>query len=180
MTMITKKGILLICLAMFLGNVVSAQTTFKYIGAEKCKLCHNKPATGEQYKKWMEEPHSKALATLSGQKAMDYAKKNNIADPAKEEKCLKCHSTYHRADPSLRATITPTESVSCETCHGAGSSYKSPMIMKNRAMAVKAGLIIPDKALCVQCHNKDNPFPKEFDYEASLKKVLHPNPERKN
>ena len=49
--MIAKKGILMICLALFLGNVISAQT-FKYIGADKCKMCHNKPATGDQYGKW--------------------------------------------------------------------------------------------------------------------------------
>lgn len=175
-----KKGILLICLVMFLGNVILAQVTSKYIGADKCKLCHNKPATGEQYKKWSEEPHSKAIATLRSQKAMDYAKKNNIEDPSKEAKCLKCHSTYDRAEANQRATILPTEGVSCETCHGPGSSYKSPVIMKNKAMAMKAGLIVPDKQLCIQCHNKDNPFPKDFDYEASLPKVLHPNSQRAN
>jgi hypothetical protein len=176
--MIKRKGILLICMVMFLGTVVSAQN-FKYIGADKCKLCHNKPATGEQYKKWMEEPHSRALESLSNQASLDYAKKNGIADPAKEQKCLKCHSTFHSVDAKLRATITATEGVSCETCHGPGSSYKTPAIMKNQAMAIKMGLIIPDKELCLTCHNKENPFYKEFNYETALAKVMHPNPAAK-
>jgi hypothetical protein len=176
--MMTKKGILLICMALFLGQAVSAQT-FKYIGADKCKLCHNKPATGDQYGKWLKDPHSQALKSLSSQASLDFAKKNGIADPAKEAKCLKCHSTYDQVDPKLRATILQSDGVSCESCHGPGSSYKSPAIMKNQAQAIKMGLIVPDKALCVKCHNPENPFHKEFNYEASLAKIAHPNPAAK-
>jgi len=43
--MLTKKNLLLVCLSLFLVNTISAQT-YKYIGADKCKMCHNKPATG--------------------------------------------------------------------------------------------------------------------------------------
>jgi hypothetical protein len=173
--MIMKKAILLVCMAVLLGNVVSAQT-FKYIGADKCKMCHNKPATGDQYGKWLKDPHSQAIKTLSNQASLDYAKKNGIADPAKEPKCLKCHSTYDRVDAKLRASILPTEGVSCETCHGPGSSYKSPSIMKNRTQALKMGMIIPDKQLCLECHNKENPFFKEFNFETYSAKIAHPDP----
>jgi len=176
--MITKKRILLICMIMFLGSVVSAQT-FKYIGADKCKLCHNKPATGDQYAKWLKDPHSKAIKTLSNQASMDYAKKNGIANPAKDAKCLKCHSTYDRAAAKLRGSILATEGLSCETCHGPGSSYKTPAIMKNQKMALTLGLIKPDKDLCLQCHNKENPFFKEFNYETYSAKIAHPNPAKK-
>jgi hypothetical protein len=178
MNMIAKKGILLICMFIFLGNVITAQT-FKYIGAEKCKLCHNKPATGDQYGKWLKDPHSQAIKTLSNQASLDYAKKNGIADPAKDPKCLKCHSTYERADAKLRGTITAAEGVSCETCHGPGSSYKTPAIMKNVAMAKTLGMIVPDKQLCLQCHNKENPFFKEFNFETYSAKIAHPNPAKK-
>ena len=176
--MMMKKGILIACLAFVLGSFVSAQT-FKYIGADKCKLCHNKPATGEQFNKWTKEPHSKAIATLSNQASLDYAKKNGIADPAKEASCLKCHSTFHDVDAKLRSTITAAEGVSCESCHGPGSSYKAPAIMKNRDMAIKMGMFVPDKQTCLKCHNKENPFYKEFNYEAALAKVIHPNPAAK-
>jgi len=176
--MITKKGIVLICLAMFLGQTLSAQT-FKYIGADKCKACHNKPATGDQYGKWLKDPHSQALKSLSSQASLDYAKKNGIADPTKDAKCLKCHSTYDQVDPKLRATILQSDGVSCESCHGPGSSYKSPAVMKNQAQAIKMGLIVPDKALCVKCHNPENPFHKEFNFETFSAKIAHPNPAAK-
>jgi len=167
------------CIALLAGSIVSAQ--FKYIGADKCKMCHNKPATGDQYGKWLQDPHSQAFKTLSGQKSMDYAKKNGIADPSKEAKCLKCHSTFDAVAANLRGGITEAEGVSCETCHGPGSTYKSPSIMKNLALAKQNGLIIPDQALCLKCHgnSKDNPFFKEFNFATYSAKIAHKNPEKK-
>ena len=163
---------------MFMGIVVSAQT-FKYIGTDKCKLCHNKPATGDQYNKWLKDPHSQALKALSNQHSLEYAKKNGIADPAKDAKCLKCHSTFACVDAKLRGSILATEGVSCESCHGPGSYYKTPAIMKNLVQSKKMGLIVPDKELCLQCHNKENPFFKEFNYETYSAKITHPNPAKK-
>jgi hypothetical protein len=173
--MIPKKVIFLICIMMFLGNIILAQS-FKYIGADKCKLCHNKATTGDQYGKWVKDPHSQAIKTLSNQASLDYAKKNGIADPGKDAKCLKCHSTFARVDAKLRGGILPEEGVSCETCHGPGSSYKSPSIMKNLEQAKTMGLILPDKQLCLQCHNKENPFFKEFNFETYSAKIAHLDP----
>jgi len=82
-----------------------------------------------------------AIKTLSSPKALDYAKKNGIADAAKDPKCLKCHSTYDRIDAKLRGGILAEEGVSCETCHGPGSSYKSPSVMKNLAQAKSMALL---------------------------------------
>jgi hypothetical protein len=177
--MISKRNLLIVCLSLFLLSSLSAQT-YKYTGAEKCKMCHNKAATGEQYNKWLKDPHSKALKTLSSQASLDYAKKNGIADPAKEAKCLKCHSTYEKAGASLRSGILPEEGVSCESCHGPGSGYKSPAIMKNKEQALKTGLILPDKTVCLGCHNKENPFFKEFNFEIASAKIAHSNPAVKN
>jgi hypothetical protein len=176
--MLTKKNLFLVCLSMLIMSAASAQT-YKYIGADKCKMCHNKPATGDQYAKWLADPHSKALKTLSSQASLDYAKKNGIADPAKEAKCLKCHSTFDAATPALRGGILATDGVSCESCHGPGSMYKSPAVMKNQAQALKTGLILPTKELCVTCHNKENPFHKEFNYDTFKAKIAHPNPAKK-
>jgi len=173
--MIIRKNLLLICLSLFLVNTLSAQT-YKYVGADKCKVCHNKPATGEQYNKWLKDPHSKAIKTLTSQASLDYAKKNGIADPAKEPKCLKCHSTYEKAGASLRGGILPEEGVSCESCHGPGSGYKSPTVMKNQKLALSSGLILPDKNVCLGCHNKENPFFKEFNFETAVAKIAHPDP----
>jgi hypothetical protein len=173
-----KKIILLAGALLLMAGGLSAQT-FKYIGADKCKMCHNKPTTGEQYNKWLADPHSKALKTLSGQASLDYAKKNGIADPAKDPKCLNCHSTYDRVEAGLRGGILATEGVSCESCHGPGSAYKAPTIMKNVEQAKANGMIMPDSKLCITCHNKENPFHKEFNYETFVAKIAHPNPAAK-
>lgn len=170
-----KKCLLSISILLFTAGVLSAQS-FKYIGADKCKMCHNKPTTGEQYNKWLNSPHAKSLASLTSQAATDYAKKNGIADASKEPKCLKCHSTYEKADPDLRGGILATEGVSCESCHGPGSAYKSPVIMKDLTQAKANGLIIPDKELCITCHNKKNPFHKEFNFDTFVAKIAHPIP----
>jgi excinuclease UvrABC ATPase subunit len=162
-------------ISLFAGTAALAQQ-FKYIGADKCKMCHNKPATGDQYKQWVDSKHSQALKSLNSEAAWAYAKKNNIADPTKEPKCLKCHSTYHSVAPAQIATLLPTEGVSCESCHGPGSMYKSPAIMKVQAQSIKNGLIIPNEETCKKCHNKENPFYKPFDFAAAWPKVNHPNP----
>lgn len=177
--MISKKNLIIVCLSLLIFSTVSAQT-FKYIGADKCKMCHNKPATGEQYNKWLKDPHSKALKTLSNQASLEYAKKNGIADPAKDAKCLKCHSTYEKAGANLRAGILADEGVSCESCHGPGSAYKSPALMKNKEQAMKNGLILPDNKVCITCHNKENPFFKEFNFATYSAKIAHPNPAKKS
>lgn len=170
--------ICLILIVVSLSSGISAQT-FKYVGAAKCKMCHNKAPKGEQYNKWSGLKHANALESLKNQKSIDYAKKNGLGDPINEAKCLKCHSTAASIDPKLNGGIKKEEGVSCESCHGPGSLYKSPAVMKNREVALKKGLIIPDKELCEGCHNSENPFHPGFDYESYLKKIAHPDPTRK-
>jgi nitrate/TMAO reductase-like tetraheme cytochrome c subunit len=155
------KFILVCGLILFIGNAAVAQ--HKYIGAEKCKMCHNKPEKGEQYNKWLSDPHAKAFASLKG-------------DEAKDPKCLKCHSTGGYIDASLNAGIKMTEGVSCEGCHGPGSTYKTLSIMKDRAKSIANGLIVPDEALCKKCHNSESPHFKGFNYTEYLAKIKHDDP----
>ncbi len=171
----TKKLLFILSLALFCGSLASAQN-FKYIGAAKCKMCHNKPSTGAQYTKWKAAPHSKAMESLKSEKALAYAKEHGIADPSKDKGCLACHSTAASVDPSLRAGIKVEEGVSCESCHGPGSAYKSMNIMKDQKKAMEKGLILPIKEVCVKCHNKDNPFYKPFDFASFSEKIAHPDP----
>ena len=172
--MIRKSLAFIICL-VFTGGYMTAQD-YDYIGANKCKMCHNKEATGMQYKIWSEGPHANAMKSLSNEKSMAYAAENGIADPTKEESCVKCHSTYGHIDQDLNVGVKITEGVSCETCHGAGSGYKSNAIMKDQAKSIAKGLIIPDEALCKTCHNEENPFHKPFDYKEYVAKIAHPIP----
>ena len=161
--MLTKfLSMVLIC-GLFLAVAPASAQQKEYVGAAKCKMCHNKPPTGEQYNKWAASKHSKAMQSLKG-------------DEAKNPKCLKCHSTAAGLVLSDTQTITVAEGVSCESCHGAGSAYKTPTIMKDKAKAIAAGMIIPDEKLCKKCHNADSPNFKGFDYKTYLAKIAHPNP----
>lgn len=157
-----KKLMFLLGIAIFLSSAAFAQD-FKYIGAVKCKMCHNKEAKGEQYNKWAEGPHAKAMESLKG-------------DEAKDPKCLKCHSTVGAVDKSLVASIKITEGVSCESCHGPGSAYKNNAIMKSREKSMEKGLILPEEKVCLTCHNEESPHYKGFNFEEYAAKIAHDNP----
>jgi hypothetical protein len=161
--MLTKFFSTVMICGLFLAVAPASAQQKEYVGAAKCKMCHNKPPTGEQYNKWAASKHSKAMQSLKG-------------DEAKNPKCLKCHSTAAGLVLSDTQTITVAEGVSCESCHGAGSAYKTPTIMKDKAKAIAAGMIIPDEKLCKKCHNADSPNFKGFDYKTYLAKIAHPNP----
>ncbi len=157
------KSLLFVSFLLFLGgNYLTAQE-YEYIGAAKCKMCHNKPATGAQYKQWAESPHAKAMESLKG-------------DEKNDPKCLKCHSTAGAVPEELIATLKVDEGVSCESCHGPGSKYKAKSIMESREKSLANGLIIPTEATCKECHNEESPHYKGFNYEEYLEKVVHPIP----
>lgn len=173
--MILKKILFIAFLTFFAGNLMQAQS-FKYIGAAKCKMCHLKPEKGDQYNKWLAGPHAKAMETLATEKAKAVAAKAGVADPATDAKCVKCHSTVGHVDAGLLAGITKSEGVSCESCHGPGSMYKSASVMKSREMSMQKGLILPDESVCKTCHNSNSPTFKGFDFATYSAKIAHPDP----
>jgi hypothetical protein len=160
-----KKLILLFGMVIFFVSFASAQDA-KYIGAAKCKMCHNKAEKGEQYNKWLAGPHAKAMSVLKG-------------DEVKNPKCLKCHSTAASVDQSLVASITVEEGVSCESCHGAGSLYKVATTMKDMKLAMSKGLIMPDEKVCKKCHNEGSPNYKGFNFKEYSAKIAHKDPTKK-
>ncbi len=133
----------------FVGvQIASAQHT--YLGAEKCgKLCHK-----IEYNSWSTTKHAKAFASLKP------------ADQAKAE-CVECHVTGGKKD---------LPGVQCEACHGPGSDYNKLTVMKDKAKAVAAGLIIPTEKDCVRCHNKKSPNFKGFNFAEAVKKVHDKKP----
>ena len=149
----SKNLIIILCL-VFAGNVLLAQNA--YIGAAKCKMCHQGPAKGDQYKKWSESKH---------------AKSNTAAGVAGKAECEKCHAPV----AEFKA-----EGVTCEVCHGPGSNYKSPTIMKDLAQAKAKGLIVPTEATCKGCHDKSKaPAGHKdftFDFATASAKVSHKKP----
>lgn len=158
-----KRSLLLICLVAFFGTYNLAAQDFEYVGSKKCKMCHNKPTKGAQYKQWQASKHANAMKSLS-------------ATEAKDPTCIKCHSTYGSVDKGLILTLKPTEGVSCESCHGAGSKYFPNAVMKNRAKSEAKGLILPTEEVCKKCHNAESPHFKGFDFAEYSKKIAHPNP----
>lgn len=69
------------------------------------------------------------------------------------EKCKMCHKVqYESWAASKHATASPK--AECETCHGNGAAYAKMSIMKDRAQAVAAGLILPSKGDCAKCHKE--------------------------
>ena len=151
----------------------------KYIGSAKCKVCHNAPDKGVQYTKWAGSKHSKALERLKSDTAKLIGSTRGVADPSTNAKCLKCHATAFGVATDLLGGLTLAEGVSCESCHGAGSAYKNPAIMKNLADAKSKGLTIPNEKICLKCHNSESPVFKSFDFKTYYAKISHKNPKRK-
>lgn len=157
-------GLVIIIFALSVS--VFAQTP-TYIGAGKCQICHKTEKQGQQYPIWEKSNHAKAFAALSSPAAAANAQTLGVKDPATDAKCLKCHAPVAEFK---------TEGVGCETCHGAGSEYKSLSVMKNKDEAAKKGLKIcrtPEsmKTFCLTCHN--DAHGKSFDFAASWDKIKH-------
>lgn len=105
----------------------------------------------KQYKVWEATKHAKAFDSLK-------------PEEQKQEKCSKCHTTGPQAQ---------FKGVQCEACHGPGSEYKAIPIMKDKAKAVAAGLVIPNEETCKKCHNSESPTFKGFDFKTAWEKIKH-------
>lgn len=154
-----------------------AKVVHKYIGSAKCKVCHNSPAKGEQYKKWAESPHAKAFDVLASEEAIKVGKAQGVDKPQESDKCLICHVTGYAAPASEKdVSFNQSEGVGCEACHGPGSDYKDMKVMKDKLAALAAGLVDPDEKTCVTCHNEKSPTYKKFVYADAYKLIAHPIP----
>src|SRR5688572_8287240 len=100
-------------------NRKDAQETASYIGADRCRVCHESVSSGDQFARWLESPHSKAFSALESDSAVAYMKANNVTTQA----CIGCHSTMGREGLTEAEQVLNREGVGCERCHGAGSEY---------------------------------------------------------
>lgn len=167
-----------VCAVIFAGGEMSAvHAEHEFVGAAKCKLCHQKPEQGEQYKIWQESKHAKAFETLKTPEAKEQGAKLGVDDPSTSGKCLKCHSTaYNFTEEKVTEVIDVEEGISCESCHGAGKDYMKKSVMEDEAEAVAQGLIIPDENTCKKCHNPEAPTFKSFDFKERYEQIKHPVP----
>lgn len=67
------------------------------------------------------------------------------------QKCKMCHRVQFE---SWSASPHATKSIDCESCHGNGGDYWPAAVMRDRAKATAAGLVIPELTSCKRCHPK--------------------------
>jgi len=161
-------------LALLILAIPALSEDFSYVGAQKCQVCHKTEKQGQQFGIWEASKHAKSVAVLTSPQAAENAKAMGVEKPADDPRCLKCHSPL-----AAKVSELKPDGVSCEVCHGPGSEYKKLSVMKDKAEAVKNGLILygsPDaiKAQCLKCH--ENPHGKTFDFASSWEKIKHPVP----
>jgi hypothetical protein len=123
-------------------TATKAAAKFEYVGKDKCKLCHKV----QEYDSWLTTAHAKAWEALK-------------PEEQKNDSCSVCHSTGKDAAGVLLT------GVQCEACHGPGSAYKTQANMKNKKLALAAGMTEPTKEVCVKCHNDKSPNFKGFDFD---------------
>jgi len=128
----------------------------EYVGVKKCKICHKKDGIFES---WMHTTHAYAFDSLS-------------AEDQKKEELLPYYTTGTTKKGDLLTGIQ------CEACHGPGSDYKKKKIMSDAKLAAENGLIMPDSAACMKCHNEKAPAAlamtaKEFDFAKMREKGVH-------
>jgi RecJ-like exonuclease len=156
-----------------------SDSTHKFVGAGKCKLCHSADKIGAQFKIWEASKHAQAFTDLASDTAKAVAKARGIDDPQKAPQCLKCHETgYGQPASAFETSFDPTEGVQCESCHGAGSDYWKMSTMKDihskKIDGAQVGLIIPTEETCTKCHNQESPFFHGFDFKTYSQKIAHP------
>ena len=179
-----------IVISLLAGAAMAAERDASLlVGVKSCKMCHKKPEEGEQFTKWQESGHAKAVERLGTPEAKAVGAKLGIDNPQTSGKCLSCHSTAYNMTEAVATTEVPVEEgVSCESCHGPGKNYKKKETMKDRQASIAAGMIHPPSDSCKQCHNDKSPTWKAdrytlkdgskagFDYEQAYEKIKHPKP----
>ena len=171
-----------ICIAgLAFAAAAPEQPVRQYIGAKKCKTCHNSSKKGAQYKAWMNTKHAEAFATLATPEALELAAEKGVKNPQKAPECLKCHVTgYGQPAEHFASTFVESLGVQCESCHGAGSAYYKKKEMKEissgKVSPETYGLVIPTAETCASCHNESSPSGKFVDWPADSAKIAHPIP----
>jgi hypothetical protein len=160
----------------------------KYIGADKCKNCHQSEASGNAHGVWKKEAHSRAFDTLASDKAKEIAKQKGIDDPQKNDQCLRCHTTaFGAAAEMIKKGFEAKHGVQCESCHGPGEAhFKARFAAAAKAgddgarQEIPAGEILSgvDQKTCLSCHNQESPTFKPFCFHERAAKIAHLDPRK--
>jgi YVTN family beta-propeller protein len=155
-----------------------------YVGARACAACHEGKHAGNQYSHWLLSKHAKAWADLANPEAKEMARLSGITDvPERSPICLGCHATAAETEAWERdAAFRLEDGVQCEKCHGPGSEYMDPEVMKDPEAAKRAGLRKFTKRDCAVCHYVKGSHvavhnkPK-LDVDWAWEQLSHPIPE---
>ena len=167
--------IIALVVALSLVGIQAGVAGNKYVGAKTCSMCHKKDKLADT---WTGSKHAQAFKVLTTEAADKVAKDKGFKTKAAETaECLACHTTSTKAE-DCEKSFDSKDGVQCEACHGAGSAYKSPAVMKDHAKAVAAGLAeYKDKAAaeakCKTCHNEKSPTFKGFKFDEMYAKIKH-------
>jgi len=114
------------------GIIVAAPSqNAKYIGADKCRMCHSAEHAG-----WLKTGHARAFDLLVN------------VDQDKNAECLPCHTTGYGKGGYTDGAATPNlKGVQCESCHGPASEHNG-----DATKIVKT----PSAAVCVECHRNSD------------------------
>jgi hypothetical protein len=162
----------------------------RYIGADKCKNCHQSEEKGNQYGVWMKSKHASAFVNLAGDDAKKLAQAKGIEDPQKSDACIKCHVTaFGQPEDHIKKGFDPKAGVQCEICHGPGEQHvKLRMAAAATAdpankepQALEPGEIRTniDEKTCAACHNAESPSFKPFCFHKRTAEIRHYDPRKK-
>lgn len=154
-----------------------------YIGSKACGSCHDGPAMGFQFSKWMLSAHAKAYASLSLPESKEITRLSGITEPPhKSRMCLGCHATAADTEDWEKSEGFHLEDgLQCEMCHGPGSEYATIEVMQDRQKAMAAGLKMPSKDDCYICHRPKGSHvavlnKESFNTDKAWEMIAHPIP----
>ena len=155
-----------------------------FVGESECAKCHRGPGFGYQQCLMLLSAHSKAYASLALPEAKEIARLSGIPqEPQQAEMCLGCHATGAEAEQWEKdETFHVEDGVQCEKCHGAGSEYMAKEVMTDPKAARTAGLMMPQKSDCMNCHKVKGSHVavlkvKTYDVDAAWEQLKHPTPD---
>jgi len=140
------RPLLYILSALSLFGLQASAVAADPVGANTCGSCHK-----EAFETWRHGPHAKAEGSLS---------------PSEREnpRCQQCHA------PQAEAGLG---GVQCEACHGDGQHYYPDYVMRDPELAREVGLVEPDEATCLSCHDAESPSLRGFDHARKLERIKH-------
>ncbi len=154
-----------------------------FVGMKQCRICHISEKIGNQFAVWQKSKHAKAYQVLLTPAAVEIATTKGVTSSANESPvCLRCHSIVQAiVQDGLKPenVFDVKDGVQCESCHGAGSSYRNILKMKDKQQAIASGLTPYHdaqaiEAQCRTCHNDGSPTFKGFDFASMWEQIKHP------